>query len=83
MAGRKLIKKKKWVDTLPTGLKIGLSLHKSTRYHENEIDSFLNKSVISYRSSMQISEMFGFLNHKFDLMYGKFAFLHWFIQDGM
>lgn len=83
MAGRKLIKKKKWVDHLPTALKIGVSPNKSTRYHENEVDSFLKKSVISYRSSMQLVEMFKYLNLNFDLMYGKFAFLHWFIQDGM
>jgi hypothetical protein len=35
MAGRKLIKTKKWVDHLPTALKIGISPKKSTRYHEN------------------------------------------------
>ncbi len=32
-AGRKLLKKHKWVKHLPTGLKIGLSPHKSTKFH--------------------------------------------------
>ena len=53
-AGRKLIKKKKLVNYLPTALKIGLSPQKITKYHENDILSKLKNSVISYRLSMQI-----------------------------
>jgi tubulin alpha len=82
-AGRKLIKKNKWVDHLPAALKIGVTGHKAARYHENEVESHLKKSVISYRSSMQISEILRYPNHNFDVMYGRRAFVHWFIKDGM
>ena len=82
-AGRKLIKKNMWVNHLPTALKIGMNGHKATRYHENEVERNLKKSVISYRSSMQISEILRYSNYNFDVMYGKRAFVHWFIKDGM
>ena len=30
-----------------------------------------------------IAEVFARLNHKFDLMYAKRAFVHWFVGEGM
>jgi len=34
-------------------------------------------------NSTAISEVFSRLNHKFDLMYAKRAFVHWYVGEGM
>lgn len=30
-----------------------------------------------------VAEVFGRMNHKFDLMYAKRAFVHWYVGEGM
>jgi tubulin alpha len=30
-----------------------------------------------------VAEVFSHINHKFDLMYAKRAFVHWFVGEGM
>jgi len=30
-----------------------------------------------------ITEVFARINHKFDLMYAKRAFVHWYVEEGM
>ena len=34
-------------------------------------------------NSTAIAEVFSRLDHKFDLMYGKRAFVHWYVGEGM
>ncbi|CAN6441282.1 unnamed protein product [Victoria cruziana] len=34
-------------------------------------------------NNTDITEVFSHINHKFDLMYSKKAFIHWYIGDGM
>jgi len=34
-------------------------------------------------NSAAVSHCFSALNHKFDLMYAKRAFVHWFVGEGM
>lgn len=71
-----------FVDWCPTGFKIGMnsSPPKSTpdRYYAAS-----TRGVTMLASNTSISEAFGCLNHKFDLMYAKKAFVHWFINEGM
>ena len=62
-----------------------------------EISSFLNvlysndssdlaatpRSVCMLANTTAVREAWSRLNHKFDLMYSKRAFVHWFVGEGM
>ncbi|KAI8871959.1 tubulin C-terminal domain-like protein, partial [Ramicandelaber brevisporus] len=41
------------------------------------------RSVCMLSNTTAIAKAFSNLNHKFDLMYSKRAFVHWFVGEGM
>ena len=41
------------------------------------------RAVCMNSNSTAIAEVFSRLDHKFDLMYTKRAFVHWFVEEGM
>ena len=41
------------------------------------------RAVCMISNSTAIAEVFSRLDHKFDLMYTKRAFVHWFVGEGM
>ena len=41
------------------------------------------RSVCMLSNTTAISDAWGRLNHKFDLMYAKRAFVHWYVGEGM
>jgi len=43
----------------------------------------VQRAVCMISNSTAISEVFSRLNHKFDLMYAKRAFVHWYVGEGM
>lgn len=49
---------------------------------ESELAS-VDRSVTMLSNSTAIAEAWGRLDHKFDLMYTKRAFVHWYTGEGM
>ena len=43
----------------------------------------VQRAVCMISNSTAIAEVFSRVDHKFDLMYGKRAFVHWFVGEGM
>lgn len=43
----------------------------------------VSRAVCMLSNTTAIAEAWGRLNTKFDLMYNKHAFLHWYISEGM
>lgn len=41
------------------------------------------RAVCMISNSTAIAEVFSRLDHKFDLMYAKRAFVHWYVGEGM
>ncbi|OGE52527.1 hypothetical protein PENARI_c010G02396 [Penicillium arizonense] len=70
------------VEWCPTGFKLGINHHKPMSVPESELAS-VDRSVTMLSNSTAIAEAWGRLDHKFDLMYSKRAFVHWYIGEGM
>ena len=43
----------------------------------------VQRAVCMISNSTAIAEVFSRLDHKFDLMYAKRAFVHWYVSEGM
>ncbi len=43
----------------------------------------VQRAVCMISNSTAIAEVFSRLDHKFDLMYAKRAFVHWYVGEGM
>ena len=70
------------VEWCPTGFKLGINPHKPMSVPESELAS-VDRSVTMLSNSTAIAEAWGRLDHKFDLMYTKRAFVHWYTGEGM
>ncbi|KAA8495544.1 Tubulin alpha-2 chain [Porphyridium purpureum] len=79
------IKEKKtiqFVDWCPTGLKLGLSNQKPAVVPGGDLAD-VSRAVCMISNSTAISEVFSRIDHKFDLMFAKRAFVHWMVGEGM
>jgi len=79
------IKNKKsiqFVDWSPTGMKIGINSQPPTQVPGDDLAK-VERSVCSIANSTAIAEVFARVDAKFDLMYAKRAFVHWFVGEGM
>ena len=79
------IKKKKtvsFVDWSPSGFKIGINGKASTAAPGDDLAAS-PRSVVAVINTTAIIEAFSRIHHKFDLMYSKRAFVHWFVGEGM
>ncbi|KAJ5217997.1 tubulin subunit [Penicillium cinerascens] len=70
------------VDWCPTGFKLGINFSKPTRVPDSEMAP-VDRSVSMLSNTTAIAEAWGRLDHKFDLMYSKRAFVHWYVGEGM
>ena len=61
-----------FVDWCPTGFKVGINYQPPTW-----------RAVCCLSNTTAIMEAWARLDHKFDLMYSKRAFVHWFVGEGM
>jgi len=43
----------------------------------------LNRALCMLSNTTAIAEVFSRIDHKFDLMYAKRAFVHWYVGEGM
>jgi len=70
------------VDWCPTGFKIGINHQKPMTVPNSELAS-VDRSVSMLSNTTAIAEAWSRLDNKFDLMYSKRAFVHWYVGEGM
>eukprot|EP00173_Palmaria_palmata_P004449 Plantae.Rhodophyta-Palmaria_palmata.ctg610.p2 GENE.Plantae.Rhodophyta-Palmaria_palmata.ctg610~~Plantae.Rhodophyta-Palmaria_palmata.ctg610.p2 ORF type:complete len:274 (+),score=48.97 Plantae.Rhodophyta-Palmaria_palmata.ctg610:75-824(+) len=71
-----------FVDWSPTGIKIGINSQSPTNIPGDDLAK-VKRSLCSIANSTAIAEVFGRIDRKFDLMYSRRAFVHWFVGEGM
>ncbi|GLG92859.1 Tubulin alpha-1 chain [Gryllus bimaculatus] len=79
------IKKKKciqFVDWCPTGFKVGINSQKPSVVAGADMAP-VERAVCMLSNTTAINSAWARVNKKFDLMYQKRAFVHWYIGEGM
>ncbi|XP_066950899.1 tubulin alpha-3 chain-like [Macrobrachium rosenbergii] len=71
-----------FVDWCPTGFKIGINYQPPTVVPDGDLAK-VSRAVCMLANTTSIVEAFSRLNYKFDLMYTKRAFVHWYVGEGM
>ncbi|KAF8382592.1 hypothetical protein PRIPAC_71734 [Pristionchus pacificus] len=71
-----------FVDWCPTGFKVGINHQPPTVVPGGDIAKS-HRAVCMLSSTTAIAQAWSRLNHKFDLMYAKRAFVHWYVGEGM
>ena len=67
-----------FVDWCPTGFKIGINNEAPTVPPGSDLAK-VQRAVCMLANTTAIAEAWSRLNHKFDLMYAKRAFVHWYV----
>ena len=71
-----------FVDWSPTGFKLGINYQPPTPVPSGDLAK-VQRSVCMMSNNTAIVEAWARLDHKFDLMYAKRAFVHWYVGEGM
>jgi len=71
-----------FVDWCPTGFKVGINYQPPTAVPGSDIAK-VPRAVCMISNTTAIAEAWARLDHKFDLMYSKRAFVHWYVGEGM
>jgi len=71
-----------FVDWSPAGFKCGINQQKPTVVPGGELAQS-NRAVTMLSNTTAIAEVFSRINRKFDLMFTKRAFVHWYVGEGM
>ena len=71
-----------FVDWCPTGFKCGANYQSPTVVPGGDLAKVI-RAVCMISNSTAIRELFSRIDHMFDLMYSKRAFVHWYIGEGM
>lgn len=71
-----------FVDWCPTGFKVGINHQAPTAVTGSEMAP-VKRAVCMLSNTTAIAEAWSRLDHKFDLMYAKRAFVHWYVGEGM
>ncbi|XP_952782.1 tubulin alpha chain, putative [Theileria annulata] len=71
-----------FVDWCPTGFKVGINYQPPTVVPGGDLAK-VARAVCMISNSTAIAEVFARMNYKFDLMYAKRAFVHWYVGEGM
>jgi len=74
--------RERFVDWMPTGFKCGINYQPPTIVPGSEI-ARVQRAVCMISNSTAIADVFSRLDHKFDLMFAKRAFVHWYVGEGM
>ncbi|MCL4157367.1 UNVERIFIED_CONTAM: hypothetical protein GTU68_045510 [Idotea baltica] len=72
----------KFVDWCPTGFKVGINFQPATVVPNGDLGKSM-RSACMIANSTSVAEVFARNDHKFDLMYAKRAFVHWYVGEGM
>merc|ERR1712071_239948 len=71
-----------FVDWCPTGFKVGINYQPPTSVPGGDLAK-VQRAVCMLSNTTAIAEAWARLDHKFDLMYAKRAFVHWYVGEGM
>jgi tubulin alpha len=71
-----------FVDWCPTGFKVGINNQQPTVVPGGGLAS-VKRAVCMISNNTAIAEVFSRIDHKFDIMYAKRAFVHWYVGEGM
>ncbi|CAH1153395.1 unnamed protein product [Phaedon cochleariae] len=71
-----------FVDWCPTGFKVGINYQPPTVVPNGDLAK-VSRAVCMLSNTTAIAEAWSKLDAKFDLMYGKRAFVHWYVGEGM
>ncbi|KAF5280465.1 hypothetical protein FQR65_LT03274 [Abscondita terminalis] len=71
-----------FVDWCPTGFKVGINYQPPTVVPGGDLAK-TQRAVCMLSNTTAISEAWARLDHKFDLMFAKRAFVHWYVGEGM
>ncbi|KAK0416879.1 hypothetical protein QR680_012732 [Steinernema hermaphroditum] len=71
-----------FVDWCPTGFKVGINHQPPTNVPDGDLAK-VPRAVCMLSNTTAIAEAWSRLDRKFDLMYAKRAFVHWYVGEGM
>merc|ERR1711911_301947 len=71
-----------FVDWCPTGFKVGINYQPPTVVPGAALAK-VQRACSMISNSTAIAEVFSRIDHKFDVMYAKRAFVHWYVGEGM
>ncbi|KAF6985771.1 hypothetical protein CFC21_003587 [Triticum aestivum] len=71
-----------FVDWCPTGFKCGINYQPPGVVPGGDLAK-VQRAVCMISNSTSVVEVFSRIDHKFDLMYAKRAFVHWYVGEGM
>lgn len=71
-----------FVDWCPTGFKVGINCQPPTVVAGGDLAK-VQRAVCMLSNTTAIAEAWSRLDHKFDLMFSKRAFVHWYVGEGM
>ncbi|XP_078533497.1 tubulin alpha-1C chain-like isoform X1 [Lissotriton helveticus] len=71
-----------FVDWCPTGFKVGINYQPPTVVPGGDLAK-VYRAVCMLSNTTAIAEAWARLDHKFDLMFAKRAFVHWYVGEGM
>merc|ERR1712141_601124 len=71
-----------FVDWCPTGFKCGINYQPPTKVPDGDLAE-VTRACAMISNSTAIAEVFARIDHKFDHMYAKRAFVHWYVLEGM
>ncbi|XP_035835959.1 tubulin alpha-5 chain isoform X2 [Helianthus annuus] len=71
-----------FVDWCPTGFKCGINYQPPTVVPGGDLAKTA-RAVCMISNNTAMAEVFNRIDHKFDLMYAKRAFVHWYVGEGM
>ena len=71
-----------FVDWCPTGFKCGINSQPPFPVPGGDVAE-VKRAVCMVANTTSIAEALSRIDHKFDLMYAKRAFVHWYVGEGM
>jgi len=77
--GKKTIQ---FVDWCPTGFKCGINGQAPTSVPGTELAQ-VKRALLMLSNTTAIAQVFNRIDHKYDLLYSKRAFVHWYVGEGM
>ena len=71
-----------FVDWCPTGFKVGINYQPPTVIPGGDLAK-VQRAVCMLSNTTAVAEAWARLDHKFDLLFSKRAFVHWYVGEGM
>lgn len=72
----------RFVDWCPTAFKVGINYQPAAVIPGGDLAK-VSRSVLMISNTTAIGEVLGRMDHKFDLLYSRRAFVHWYVGEGM